>query len=1190
VKRLVSTIALILLLASVLTSAFNIRSVESEPETWITEDGSPPSFTMSISNQNWRDYDMLVESAEAFLAFQVFDEGDFDRLSEWSDFVCADEDSVEFVVGISDEQGCGELVDFAEVRGCHLIDKVLIKDEVVAIVVDVPLMVVSSFVTDVMGTGASRYVEPNVVFNASIVPNDHSWKRQWAPVRIEADYAWNHELGAASVVVAVVDTGVDWDHPDLRANCIPLGYDWVNNDSDAMDDMGHGTHCAGIIAATQGNSIGIAGLAQVSIIAEKGLNERGSGRADWLAKAIIHAVDQSAKIVSMSWGAFARSELVYDAVKYAYDNGVLLVGSAGNDATDRISYPAAFEEVIAVCFTNFGDWIELAAPGVDIYSALWDDSYGYMSGTSMACPHVAGVAALVWSQFPYLSRDEVRLRLRQAAEDLGDPGFDQYYGHGRINIERAVEKDLPEHDLLVECWEAPRVEELGRRVKANGTVLNFGKSCETEVTIQLLANDSVVDTASILSLDANLSEEVSLSWSPTVEGTYNITFCILPVLSEDVVRNNFFSAYVSVRTPQVILVPTDYETIGSAVNAAYPGDTVSVGSGIYYEHVLVSKSLKLLGESPDTTVIDGNGSGTALHVETTDNVFLSGFSIENASIGILLCNSDNVMLRDNDLVGNNYSLRISGSSLSDFIQDIDASNKVNGRPVCYFVNQNDREVLADAGYVGLVNSTSIDVKDLSLNEDVLLAYTTDSCVENITVSNAFYGVKLYWSSNNTVSGNALLDNTYGMELRYSWNNRIANNNVASNLLAGVRLLLSSTANRVDSNTISENFRGIYLSYCANNVLMNNIMANNHYNFGVHGSLLSHFVQDIEISNTVNGRPVYYLVNHKKPVVMDPSGFPDAGYLGVVNSTNLEMQDLDLVDNVQGILLAYTDNSTIKNMSVSRNDVGILLYECNNNKIESNVASWNLFGIDLKSSNDNEVSSNAVESNEAGGIHLYMSNNNTIAENVLSNITLLAFAIELSFENIILKNEMSNSQFAMALTFSSFNSIYANNLTNSAWGILLLPASDDNVIYHNSFINNSVEHVWNLVGARNIWDDGYPSGGNYWSDYTGVDLKWGVDQDKLGSDAIGDAAYIIDVDNRDRYPLMKPWNPSLPKGPGDVNGDGQVDIYDVVLASTAYGSEQGESNWNPYADLAPLYGVIDIYDVVTIVSNYGKTYS
>jgi hypothetical protein len=351
-----------------------------------------------------------------------------------------------------------------------------------------------------------------------------------------------------------------------------------------MDDNGHGTHCAGIIAAVINNSIGVAGLAQVRIMAEKGLDQYGQGYEDDLANAIIHAVDQGADILSNSWGGYGESALIHDAVKYAYDSGVLVVAAAGNEATSSKVYPAAFDEVIAVSatdeydnpayFTNFGEWVELAAPGVGIYSTYWDNTYRSMSGTSMSTPHVSGVAALIWNQFPNVTRDWVRAQLRYSADDLGDPGFDDYYGYGRINARKAVEQAPPDHDLLIFDWERPPLVKLGELATFNTTVLNFGISDETNVEVQLLANSSLIDSTSIAFLPGGGSTTVGLSWTPTVEGTYNVTSYVVPVPEETITQNNLITEIITVIAPPPeanwILLATDPdEGVGTSLKAIY---------------------------------------------------------------------------------------------------------------------------------------------------------------------------------------------------------------------------------------------------------------------------------------------------------------------------------------------------------------------------------------------------------------------------------------------------------------------------------------------------------------------------------------------------------------------------------------------------------------------------------------------
>ncbi len=262
------------------------------------------------------------------------------------------------------------------------------------------------------------------------------------------------------------------------------------------------------MAAVINNSIGVAGLSQVKIMAEKALNETGYGNAYDLADAITHAVDEGAKIIVMSWGSDSPSILIHNAIKYAYRAGALLVAAAGNDATSNEFYPAAWSEVIAVSatdkndnlasFSNFGDWIELAAPGVNIFSTIPDDSYAYMSGTSMAAPFVAGVAALTWSAYPELTRDELRSHLHATADDLGQEGFDIYFGYGRINARKAVENSTNNENATIVYVEPQEINMLrvGDSFSINITVSNVIDLHSWE--FKLYYNSSMLNATSIL--------------------------------------------------------------------------------------------------------------------------------------------------------------------------------------------------------------------------------------------------------------------------------------------------------------------------------------------------------------------------------------------------------------------------------------------------------------------------------------------------------------------------------------------------------------------------------------------------------------------------------------------------------------------------------------------------------------------
>ncbi len=296
------------------------------------------------------------------------------------------------------------------------------------------------------------YAEPDFAVHATFDPNDPYYaSRQYGPQIIQANLAWDFTQGSSSVIVAVVDSGVDPNHPELAAKLLP-GYDFVNNDPDPSDDNGHGTHVAGIVAAATNNGIGVAGIGfNTRILPVKVLNAYNSGYWSWVADGILYAADHRAHIINLSLGGTTPSSVLQDAVNYAWSHGTLIVAAAGNNANSTPFYPAAYDVVMGVAATdyndarwglsNYGSFVSVSAPGASVYSTCWDSgssTYRYMSGTSMAAPHVSGVAALLLAQNPGRSNAELRSIIEATADDLGDPGWDPYYGYGRINAYRAV--------------------------------------------------------------------------------------------------------------------------------------------------------------------------------------------------------------------------------------------------------------------------------------------------------------------------------------------------------------------------------------------------------------------------------------------------------------------------------------------------------------------------------------------------------------------------------------------------------------------------------------------------------------------------------------------------------------------------------------------------------------------------------
>lgn len=302
-----------------------------------------------------------------------------------------------------------------------------------------------------------RYTEPHYLYLTNetaveenpIVPNDALYsKYQWNLTSIDVEKGWSVSKGDEGVIIAVLDTGIQSNHPDLQGRLLE-GINILNKDRAPNDDVGHGTHVAGIIGASVNNGEGVAGVSWFNkIMPVKVLDSSGAGSTYSVAQGIIWAVDNGAKVINMSLGNYAQADFLHDAIKYAYDRDVVLIAASGNDNTERPGYPAAYPEVFAVAatnnqkekasFSNYGDYIDVAAPGDSVASTYPGSQYAALSGTSMASPHVAALAGLIRSVNPDLSNEEVMELMRVSANDLGSSGKDIYFGYGEIDVNKAL--------------------------------------------------------------------------------------------------------------------------------------------------------------------------------------------------------------------------------------------------------------------------------------------------------------------------------------------------------------------------------------------------------------------------------------------------------------------------------------------------------------------------------------------------------------------------------------------------------------------------------------------------------------------------------------------------------------------------------------------------------------------------------
>ena len=303
-----------------------------------------------------------------------------------------------------------------------------------------------------------RGVGPRARAQAVTAPNDPYFADyQWNIRQIRAPEAWDLTTGDRRVIIAIVDTGIALDHPDLVGKLVP-GINLVTPDQPPNDDNGHGTHVAGIAAAATNNGEGVAGVNwEARLMPVKVLDADGGADVNRVAQGMMWAVDHGARVLNLSFTGAESSAALGEAVQYARDRGALVVAAVGNDGRVEASYPAALDGVLAVGATdhndqrlstsNSGPYVAVAAPGEQIPSTFWapgvGNTYAQASTTSQAPPHAAGVAGLIWSVNPELRDDAVRALIVNHADDVGPPGRDDETGAGRVNALRSVLAALP---------------------------------------------------------------------------------------------------------------------------------------------------------------------------------------------------------------------------------------------------------------------------------------------------------------------------------------------------------------------------------------------------------------------------------------------------------------------------------------------------------------------------------------------------------------------------------------------------------------------------------------------------------------------------------------------------------------------------------------------------------------------------
>jgi parallel beta-helix repeat protein len=453
---------------------------------------------------------------------------------------------------------------------------------------------------------------------------------------------------------------------------------------------------------------------------------------------------------------------------------------------------------------------------------------------------------------------------------------------------------------------------------------------------------------------------------------------------------------------------------------------------------------------------------------------------------------------------------------------------------------------------------------------------------NITANGvrALYGIELYLSSNNSIIGNNITaNNNDGITLYLSSNNSISGNSITNNAF-GIEISSSSNYNSIYGNTLTNNVYGIGLFSSSGNSIYGNTITNNYCGIlpydscsNINGNTFTNdglFVwaphQNSVENNTVNGKPLVYLED------MANYRISDAGQVILIRCDRIRVENLNLSATYMGVQLLETNNSIISSSTIEANhDEGIWLYLSSNSSIIGNTITNNYCGISVGYSSNSRVIGNTITANHYDGVSLGYSSNSSIIGNTITNN---ANGISVGYSsnsrvigNTITANHYYGTGYGIGLDASTSNIVSLNNITNNDYGIGLR-ASSDNRFCHNNFIDNSHQVSIYPSGYANVWDDGYPSGGNYWSDYT---IRYPNAQE-LDDSGIWDTAYVIDENNQDNYPLMEPWTPTPPV----VTATTDIDPDTLNLRS--------KGRWiTAYIQLPEGYNAADI-DASTILLN------